>query len=88
MEHGGSESLYNLPQLETVVNRLNIRHAFYPYTIDSIQFIFFLQKYLYLRFILFTLLKDQLMHLFRHFYIHIKTPEKLLKLFYKSVIYK
>jgi hypothetical protein len=29
--------------------------------------------------ILFTLLKDQLMHLFQHFYIHIKTPERLLK---------
>jgi hypothetical protein len=27
----------------------------------------------------FTLLKDQLMHLFQHFYIHIKTPEILLK---------
>jgi hypothetical protein len=27
----------------------------------------------------FTLLKDQLMHLFKHFHIHIKTPERLLK---------
>jgi hypothetical protein len=26
-----------------------------------------------------SLLKDQLMHLFQHFYIHIKTPERLLK---------
>jgi hypothetical protein len=31
--------------------------------------------------------KDQLMHLFQHFYIHIKTPERLLKMFHKSVIY-
>jgi hypothetical protein len=29
--------------------------------------------------VIFTLLKDQLMHLFQHFYIHIKTPERLLK---------
>jgi hypothetical protein len=36
----------------------------------------------------FTLLKDQFMHLFRHFYIHIKTPERLFKMFHKSVIYK
>jgi hypothetical protein len=36
----------------------------------------------------FTLLKNQLMHLFQHFHIHIKTPESLLKMFYKSVIYK
>jgi hypothetical protein len=27
----------------------------------------------------FTLLKDQVMHLFQHSYTHIKTPERLLK---------
>jgi hypothetical protein len=35
-----------------------------------------------------NLLKNQLMHLFQHFHIHIKTPERLLKMFYKSIIYK
>jgi hypothetical protein len=37
----------------------------------------------------FTLLIDQLMHLFQHFHIHIKTPERLLKTFYNaSYIFK
>jgi hypothetical protein len=44
--------------------------------------------YIFKCYCVFTLLKDQLMHLFQHFYIHIKTPKRLLKMFHKSVIYK
>jgi hypothetical protein len=32
----------------------------------------------------FTLLENQLIHLFQHFHIHIKTPERLLKMFHKT----
>jgi hypothetical protein len=35
-----------------------------------------------------TLLKNQHMHLFQHFHINIKNTKRLLKMFYKSVIYK
>lgn len=40
MKHEGSESVCNLLQLETVVNRLNLGLSFYPYWFDPVYLIF------------------------------------------------